>query len=86
MSIPRLKPGVRLHFDRVRDRWVLLAPERILALDEPARAILEKIDGTTPLADIAAQLAREYEADAGYIEADAAALLRDLSDKGHVAL
>jgi len=27
---PRLAPGVRLHFDKTRDAWVLLVPERVI--------------------------------------------------------
>jgi len=32
---PRLPRGVRLREDRVRGRWVLLAPERIFEIDCP---------------------------------------------------
>ncbi len=82
---PALKPGVRLHRDRVRDRWVLLAPERVVALDDQAFAILEKVDGTAALSAIAATLAAEYEADPEEIAADAAELLNDLNRKGYVS-
>lgn len=85
MSAPRLKPGVRLHHDRVRSREVLLAPERVVELDDTAFAILSRVDGETSLAGIAAALAAEYEADAGEIEADAAALIADLALKGYVS-
>lgn len=82
---PRLNPGVRLHWDKVRQRWVLLAPERIVELDENAKAVLERIDGSAGLADIAAALAAEYDADPAEIEADAGALIADLRLKGYVA-
>jgi len=85
MNTPRLKPGVRLHYDRVRDRQVLLAPERVVALDETAYAILSRVDGVTPLSAIAEGLAEAYEADAGEIAADAAALISDLAAKGYVS-
>lgn len=85
MSIPRFRPGVRLHRDRVRDRWVLLAPERVVGLDDIAYAILEKVDGRASLDEIATSLAGEYDADAGEIAADASALLADLSARGYVA-
>ena len=55
MSAPGLAPGVRLHHDRVRAREVLLAPERIVALDETAAAILALVDGRRNLAEIAAR-------------------------------
>lgn len=82
---PKLRPGVRLHRDRVRDRWVLLAPERIVEVDDQAVAVLEKVDGAASLSGIAAALAAEYDADASEIESDAAALLTDLNRKGYVA-
>ncbi len=84
MSGPGFRPGVRLHYDRVRDRQVLLAPERVVALDDAAHAILSRIDGATPLSAIAEILAAEYDADAGEIAADAEALIGDLALKGYV--
>jgi pyrroloquinoline quinone biosynthesis protein D len=85
MSAPRLRPGVRLHRDRVRARDVLLAPERVVELDEQALAILRRVDGTATLHAIAADLAAEYDADASEIEADAVALIADLALKGYVS-
>lgn len=82
---PKLRPGVRLHRDRVRDRWVLLAPERIVEVDDQAVAVLEQVDGNASVAGIAAALAAEYDADAAEIEGDAAALLTDLNRKGYIA-
>jgi pyrroloquinoline quinone biosynthesis protein D len=85
VSAPRLKPGVRLYHDRVRGRDVLLAPERVVELDETARAILARVDGVADVRAIAAALAAEYDADAGEIEADARALIGDLALKGYVS-
>jgi len=34
---PVILRGVRTHFDNVRNVWVLLAPERVLKLDDVAR-------------------------------------------------
>ncbi len=82
---PRLKPGVRLHRDRVRGRDVLLAPERVVALDETAVAILRRIDGVAALREIATAIAADYDADPAEIEADAAALIADLALKGYVS-
>ena len=44
-AIPALPRGVRLHHDRVRGGWVLLAPERAVTLDTIAHAILSEVDG-----------------------------------------
>ncbi len=46
---PVLPRGVRVHRDRVRDAWVLLAPERAITLDPIGHAILTEIDGTAHL-------------------------------------
>ncbi len=86
MTVPRLRPGVRLHHDKVRARWVLLAPERIMALDETAHAILEQVDGTRSVCAIAQKLSAEYDADITDIETDASTLLRDLNAQGYIAL
>jgi pyrroloquinoline quinone biosynthesis protein D len=82
---PCFKSGVRLHLDRVRARWVLLAPERVVELDDTAKAILERIDGVSTVATIAAALAIDYDADASEISEDITALVDDLSLKGYVA-
>ena len=43
---PRLAPGVRLHFDKTRDAWVLLSPERVIEAEGPAHEILRRCDGS----------------------------------------
>lgn len=81
---PRLSPHARLRHDAARGQWVLLAPERVLVLDETSHAILALLDGTRDVAAIAAQLAAEYDAPAEEIAADVAALLDDLRAQGLV--
>ncbi|MEM9590828.1 MAG: pyrroloquinoline quinone biosynthesis peptide chaperone PqqD, partial [Pseudomonadota bacterium] len=49
---PALLRGVRLHWDRVREVWVLLAPERVLKMDAIGAAILQEVDGTRPFGEI----------------------------------
>ena len=44
--IGRVAPGVRLHFDKTRDAWVLLGPERVIETEGPASDILRRCDGT----------------------------------------
>ena len=34
--VPRLPRHIKLRFDKQRDRWVVLAPERVLVPDETA--------------------------------------------------
>ena len=78
MSVPVLLRGVRMHEDRVRGRWVLLAPERVLKLDEPGRAILSLVDGTRSIAVIAETLAGRFGAPRERVEADVQAYLDGL--------
>ena len=80
---PRLAPGVKLRKDPKRGA-VLLGPERILELDEIAEAIVAQMDGTKRVSEIAAALAKEYEANADDIRADIDTLLKDLTTKGYV--
>jgi len=80
---PKLAPGVKIQKDRQRGS-VLLGPERILELDEIAQAIVAQFDGTKRVSEIAAALAKEYDAKADVIRADIEHLLKDLTAKGYV--
>lgn len=81
---PYLPPYLKLRHDAGRDRWVLLAPERILSPDQTAVAVLKLCDGKRTVKEIAAALAKEYSAPADVIEADVLDLLQGLADKGYV--
>jgi pyrroloquinoline quinone biosynthesis protein D len=78
---PRLPRGVKLRRDEARQRWTLLAPERIFEVDAIAAAVLELCDGERDLAAIIAELAARYNAPAAVIEKDVVAMLTDLKDK-----
>lgn len=80
-DVPRLPRGVRLRFDDVRGKHVLLAPERTFDLDDNAVAVLKLVDGQRSVRDIAGELARTYAADPSVIEADIAVMLADLASK-----
>lgn len=80
-SRPRFATGVRLRHDAARDCWVLLAPERVLLLDEIANAVLQRCDGTATLAGIVDVLAHEYQAPREQIDVDVRALLDALIAK-----
>ncbi len=81
-SRPVLARHVKLRFDKARDLWVLLAPEKVLVPDEIAAEVLQFCDGTRSIADIAAALAAKYTADPDVIAGDCLQLLQDLADKG----
>ena len=80
-DIPTLPRGVRLHFDKVRDHWVRLAPERAITLDAVGHAILSEIDGTRSFGQITQDLARKYEAPPDQIAKDSAGFLGALRDR-----
>jgi pyrroloquinoline quinone biosynthesis protein D len=81
-SRPVLPRHAKLRFDDVRQRWVILAPERVLAPDETAVEILQLCDGVRSVAQMIDQLAAKYTADRAAIGADVVAMLQDLADKG----
>ena len=78
---PVLPRHARLRFDRVRNTWLLLAPERVLTPDDIAVEVLQLCDGTRRVRDISEELARKYTAPESEIAADVAAMLQDLADK-----
>jgi pyrroloquinoline quinone biosynthesis protein D len=83
---PRLPRGVRLRHDRVRDRWVLLAPERIFELDEIGLEILKRCDGSVTVEEMSAALAAAFGALPEEVRPDVEAFLRDFADKRVVDL
>lgn len=80
-DVPRLPRGVRMRFDEVRQKHVLLAPERTFDLDDNAVAVLNLVDGQRSVGDIAGELAQTYAADRSVIEADIAVMLAGLAQK-----
>ena len=78
---PRLAPGVRLHFDKTREAWVLLGPERVIEAEGPASEILRRCDGSRTVAQIVDELAVLYTADRAVIEGDVTEMLADLAAK-----
>jgi pyrroloquinoline quinone biosynthesis protein D len=78
---PRLKRGVRLHHDKTRGEWTLLAPERIFQADAVAVEVLQRCTGEATLRTIVDDLAGLYAAPRERIEADVQALLSSLAEK-----
>ncbi|MGB7949013.1 MAG: pyrroloquinoline quinone biosynthesis peptide chaperone PqqD, partial [Candidatus Binatia bacterium] len=69
-------------FDRNREQWVVLAPERLLLPDENSVEILQRCTGETTLADIIDELSVEFDASRDEIAGDVVALVEDLTGKG----
>ena len=81
-SRPLLPRHAKLKFDETRQRWVILAPERVLAPDDIAVEVLQLCDGVRSVEQMIDQLAEKYTADRGAIGIDVIAMLQDLADKG----
>ena len=81
---PNLPTYLKLRHDAGRDRWILLAPERVLTPDQTAVAVLKLCDGNRTVDEIVTVLAKEYSAPAEVIRADVLDLLQGLADKGYL--
>ncbi|MFB9682852.1 pyrroloquinoline quinone biosynthesis peptide chaperone PqqD [Amycolatopsis plumensis] len=81
-SVPRLRRGVRLSFDHVRETHVLLFPEGVLVPNATAAAVLELCDGARSVTEITTALSRRYT---GVVAQDVLAVLSRLGDRRVVA-
>jgi pyrroloquinoline quinone biosynthesis protein D len=81
-TVLHFPPHVKFRFDETRDRWVVLAPERLLLPDELSVEILQMVDGVHSVDDIVDALMVKFSAQREEISVDVAALLQDLADKG----
>ncbi len=85
-NTPSFVKGVRLHHDWARRRQVLLAPERVVAIDRTAFDILSRCDGRRTVASIADELANHYAGDRAVILSDVQAVLQGLFEKRFMVL
>jgi pyrroloquinoline quinone biosynthesis protein D len=85
-SRPAFPRHVKLRHDAARDRWTILAPERVFTPDAIAVAVLKLCDGSRTVEEIAAALARTYNAPRERIRADIVSMLQELADKGVVTV
>lgn len=84
--VPAFNRGFRLRHDAVRNAWVVLAPERLFLLDEPAVEVLKLVDGARSVPDIVDILAAKFNAPRDTIAVDVDAMLQDLVVKGAIRL
>jgi coenzyme PQQ biosynthesis protein PqqD len=79
---PRLAPKARLRHDRLAGRTLLLYPERGLALNETAAAILELCTGEATVAEIIERLVARYgDEKREALAAEVHAFLQSLRDR-----
>ncbi|WP_207459777.1 pyrroloquinoline quinone biosynthesis peptide chaperone PqqD [Azospirillum sp. SYSU D00513] len=79
----RLAPGVMLRQDRTRGSWVLMAPERVLVLDEIALEVVRACaQGKASVSEGIDALSQSFDAPRSDITSDVLDLLTDLRNRG----
>ena len=84
-SVLRLAPHIVFRFDETRQRWIMMAPERLMLPDEQAVEILKLVDGQASVDGIVDALAAKFNAPRAEIAGDVTEMLQDLADKGCLA-
>ena len=79
-SVPRFPRGTRFRFDKTREAWVILAPERLIMPDEIAVEILKLVDGIRTVSAMADDLAARFSAPRAEVLGDVLALLQELAN------
>ena len=77
-SVPRIWRLARLDYDPARQRPVLLYPEGAVLLNDTGREILELVDGTRTVSEIAGLLGARYQTD---VTADVTDYLSHLAER-----
>jgi pyrroloquinoline quinone biosynthesis protein D len=82
-NVLSIAPHIVFRFDDTRQRWIMMAPERLLLPDEQAVEILKLLDGKASVGAIIDVLTARYTgAPRELIAKDVTAMLQDLADKG----
>lgn len=77
---PRLRSQVRIRWDSVRQRHVLLMPEKVVLLNETGAAILQLCNGERTFEEIVHELSRRYGG--ADVEQDVAEFLQQAAERG----
>ena len=83
-ACPRFPRGVRLQWDAVRKRHMLLFPEGALVLNTTAVAVLELCNGKRTVDAIVAELNEQYQSVS--VENDVYTLLTRIAERGLLIL
>src|SRR5258707_13256222 len=85
-SVLCLAPHIVFRFDDTRQRWIMMAPERLMLPDEQAVEILQLVDGKTGVGAIIDALATRYtQAPRELIATHVPAIPQGLPGKGCLA-
>jgi pyrroloquinoline quinone biosynthesis protein D len=96
-SIPRLAAKARLKFDKVREKNLLLLPEKVVVLNETAASILTLCDGRQTVNTITEKIRASLQADTETADtsalldlktmrADISEFLQEMEDQGWVVI
>ncbi len=84
-SIPKLPRHAKLRFDKARDKWIILAPERVFELDQVAYEVISRCDGDRSVEQVIDGLCEKFDQVCrNVIMTDVTSMLQDLADKGFV--
>tara|TARA_B100001105_G_C22346394_1_gene423682 strand:- start:530 stop:832 length:303 start_codon:yes stop_codon:yes gene_type:complete len=84
-SIPKLPRHAKLRFDKARDKWIILAPERVFELDQVAYEVISRCDGDRSVEQVIDGLCEKFDQVCrDVIMTDVTNMLQDLADKGFV--
>ena len=84
-SIPKLPRHAKLRFDKARDKWIILAPERVFELDQVAYEVISRCDGDRSVEQVIDGLCEKFDQVCrDVIMTDVTSMLQDLADKGFV--
>ena len=81
---PKFPKHVKFRHNKARDEWVVLAPERLVKLDQIAVEILKLVDGKKTGGKISDELSKKFNAPKETIMKDVILMLQELSDKGFI--
>ncbi len=77
-----LGPGIRLKHDSGRGAWTLMAPERVIVLDEIAYEVINEIvDSDGALTGVIDRLSARFDAPRNEIASDVIEMLQTFVDK-----
>ena len=82
LKLPR---HAKLRFDKARDKWIILAPERVFELDEIAYEVISRCDGERTVTDVVNELCLKFDqVEREVIMNDVVGMRQNLADKGFV--
>ena len=83
-AVLKLPRHAKLRFDKARETWIILAPERVFELDAIAHEVVSLCDGERSLAEVVDTLTEKFQAPREVIAKDVTEMLQGLADKGFV--